>query len=219
MRILIVERHALLRAGIAELIKTGKPDWEIASAGSLVEARELLGTGCFTVCLIGDELLQSRDLHELVTLREGFPALKLIVRSGDPHRDVILACFRVGAHGCVTGSTSAADLLQAISRVASGAVEVPASLVDLAGPASRRRQGDPGGPLSVRLTGRQSDVLGLLGEGRSTKEIARSLDLSVGTIKVHLASLFRALGARNRVEAAIKATEYHFDSQSLKHAG
>jgi DNA-binding NarL/FixJ family response regulator len=58
-----------------------------------------------------------------------------------------------------------------------------------------------------RLTGRQYDVLRHLERGRSTKEIARRLGLSVGTIKVHLASIYRTLGARNRVEAAMKASE------------
>ncbi len=55
------------------------------------------------------------------------------------------------------------------------------------------------------LTARQTDVLGLLREGRSTKEIARRLGLAVPTVKTHLAALYRQLGARNRVEAVMKA--------------
>lgn len=54
------------------------------------------------------------------------------------------------------------------------------------------------------LTGRQQDVLALLREGRSTKEIARRLDLAVPTVKTHLAALYRQLGVRNRVEAVMK---------------
>ena len=75
------------------------------------------------------------------------------------------------------------------------------------------------GKESVRLTSRQNDVLRLLGEGRSTKDIARCLNLSVGTIKVHLASIFRALGARNRVEAALRATEGHYGPKLRENTG
>jgi DNA-binding NarL/FixJ family response regulator len=57
---------------------------------------------------------------------------------------------------------------------------------------------------SLSLTARQSDVLRLLREGRSTKEIARQLGLAVPTVKTHLAALYRLLGARNRVEAVMK---------------
>jgi len=62
----------------------------------------------------------------------------------------------------------------------------------------------PGG--MTGLTARQRDVLRLLAEGRSTKDIARCLSLGVGTVKVHLAGAYRALGARNRVEAVVKAS-------------
>jgi DNA-binding NarL/FixJ family response regulator len=84
---------------------------------------------------------------------------------------------------------------------------------------SGARQSARVGRHAICLTGRQSEVLSLLGEGRSTKEIARSLGLSVGTIKVHLSSIFRALGARNRVEAAIKAREGYNRPALLENAG
>jgi DNA-binding NarL/FixJ family response regulator len=218
MRILLVERQALFRAGIAEVIRLGRPDWELVQAADLAEARRALANDCFTVCLIGSELLASHDLHELMALRIDFPTLKLIVRPDNPHRNAILACFKAGAHGCITALTSVADLLSAISCVASGAVAVPAMVTDLDVLAGARQSAKVGRN-TICLTGRQSEVLSLLGEGRSTKEIARSLDLSVGTIKVHLSSIFRALGARNRVEAAIKAREGYNRPALLENAG
>jgi DNA-binding NarL/FixJ family response regulator len=55
------------------------------------------------------------------------------------------------------------------------------------------------------LTDRQRDVFNLLAEGCATKTIARRLDLAVGTVKVHLAAIYRALGANSRLEAVAKA--------------
>ena len=101
------------------------------------------------------------------------------------------------------------ELLQAINCVMSGEVAAPFALNDLvARPASGYRPNKDNEP-AKRLTCRQGEGLSLLGQGRSTKEIARALDLAVGTIKVHLASIYRTLGARNRVAATIQATEWH----------
>jgi two-component system nitrate/nitrite response regulator NarL len=215
MRILIAERHALPRAGIAELITTGLPDSEVFQARDLTEARLFLGSGQVDVCVIEIGLLRSHDERELTALRIDFPALKLIVRLDKPEREVILTCFRLGAHGCITERSSAADLLGAVCCVASGAVAVPAAIADPPTPATTRCEAGGFDREAVRLTKRQTEVLNLLGEGRSTKDIARRLDLSVGTIKVHLGSIFRILGARNRVEAALKARGSNYGPRSL----
>ncbi len=204
MRILIAEQNALLRAGIAGLVRSGRPDWGVAQSDTLAETRQVLRAGGIMVCLIANELLPP-GAHELMNLRIDFPLVKLIVRSDNSSRHTILDYFRDGAQGCITASTSAADLLGAITCVAAGAVAVPAVMVDLIDSPAPQLSSGPPIRQPVHLTGRQTEVLGLLGEGRSTKEIARSLDLAVGTIKVHLASIYRTLGARNRVEAAIKA--------------
>ena len=207
MRVLIAERHALPRAAIAELVKAGLPDSEVFQIRDLTEAGPLLDLADVTVCMTDIGLLESHDLRELTTLRSGFPALKLLVRLDEPRRDVILACFRAGAHGCITEETSAADVVSAISCVTSGAVAVPAAIADLTKQGTSGRWAGSADNEKPFLTGRQNDVLCLLAEGRSTKDIARCLNLSVGTVNVHLGSVFRALGARNRVEAAIRATE------------
>lgn len=68
-----------------------------------------------------------------------------------------------------------------------------------------QEQARPTAPRAIPLTGRQNDVLHLLREGRSTKEIARRLGLAVPTVKTHLAALYRQLGARNRVEAVMNS--------------
>ena len=65
--------------------------------------------------------------------------------------------------------------------------------------------GSPASSANPRFTARQMDVLRLLAEGRSTKDIARSLDMGVGTVKVHLSAIYRILGAHNRMEAVVRA--------------
>jgi DNA-binding NarL/FixJ family response regulator len=59
------------------------------------------------------------------------------------------------------------------------------------------------------LTKRQAEVLRLLAQGQPTKQIARVLDLGIGTVKIHLAAVFRALNAKNRTEAALLAAKFN----------
>jgi DNA-binding NarL/FixJ family response regulator len=208
MRILIAEPHALLRAGIAGLIGTALPEWELTHVACLAEARQCLDGSDYTIFLVGSGLLDTGSLHDLMGIRTDFPRLKVIVRSESSQRDSILDCFRAGAHGCISGAASAQELLHAIDCVMAGEVTAPFTLTNLvARPASGPQPGKDS-ESGKRLTSRQGEVLCLLGQGRSTKEIARSLDLAVGTIKVHLASIYRTMGARNRVEAAVRATEW-----------
>jgi DNA-binding NarL/FixJ family response regulator len=86
-------------------------------------------------------------------------------------------------------------ILQAVRLVLAGGTYVPPRLAGEAAAA----------PSTLGLTERQSDVLRLLAEGKPNKTIARELDISEATVKVHLVAVFRALGARNRTEAVVIA--------------
>jgi DNA-binding NarL/FixJ family response regulator len=91
------------------------------------------------------------------------------------------------------------QLLRALDIVEGGGVFAPASL------ATAPRAAPSPRPAPSSLTERQREVLRLLSGGRPTKAIARELGVAVGTVKVHLAAIYRALGATNRVEALVKA--------------
>jgi DNA-binding NarL/FixJ family response regulator len=205
MRVLIAEQNTLLRTSLAELIRNDRPNWQLAQASSLAEARKCLDDGV-TVLLLAADLMPAGDLTALTVLRGDFPEVKIIVRADHPDRASVLACFRAGAHACVVSSMSAFDLMLAIRCAATGEAAFASVFSELAPAPPVWHQPRIGRP-PQRLTGRQYDVLRHLERGRSTKEIARRLGLSVGTIKVHLASIYRTLGARNRVEAAMKASE------------
>jgi len=111
-------------------------------------------------------------------------------------------------------SSPVAEILRAISTIMAGGVYVAPSLAEVgtvpAGPASESlthssAASEQSAAEMPRFTSRQRDVLRLLAEGRSTKEIARTLDLGPGTVKIHLGAIFRALNAHNRTEAVVLA--------------
>jgi DNA-binding NarL/FixJ family response regulator len=115
-----------------------------------------------------------------------------------------------GVHGYVPKNAGPAELAAALKLIVDGIIYVPQSIAStsalvLEGPvlsAKPARSAAPPDP----LTPRQRDVLGLLLKGQSNKEIARTLKLGKGTIKVHMAGLFRALGVNTRAAAVVAGT-------------
>ena len=142
-------------------------------------------------------------------------AITDVLPEGDPDRAVILiaddvdliAALRAGAAGVLPASVETADLRVALAAVLRGLAVVPLRGVDHA-------ERDPIEPLddvesvsadSIHLTSRESEVLSLLAEGASNKEIARKLGISVHTAKFHVNSILQKLSTQKRVEAVVRA--------------
>ena len=147
-----------------------------------------------------------RRTEQLV--RELFPRTRVVVVSASQRRQDILMALEAGVHGYVPKGLGADDLAKALQLILEGFVYVPASLPEV--PSARSRaaargaEARPAGEAErlATLTPRQRDVLQLIVAGKSNKEIARALNLGEGTVKVHLAALFRNLGVNNRAAAA-----------------
>lgn len=146
----------------------------------------------------------------LRTIRESFSVERLAVVSGTRDRNLILQSLDAGAHGFVSKSQGAHELLSALQQIIAGSLYVSPVLAEL-GPGMRESHSDSAAlrkpSEKPRLTPRQHDVLQMLVEGKSNKEIARALNLGAGTVKVHLAALFRSLGVTNRAAAAVAGAE------------
>ena len=108
-----------------------------------------------------------------------------------------------GVHGYVPKSVGAANICHALALIRDGLIFVPPAVTEIDEDDEETR--DSGGapqPSADNLTPRQREVLQLLVQGKSNKEIARTLDLGEGTVKVHMSALFRSLGASSRSAAA-----------------
>ena len=205
--IIVAEDMALMRDGLVALLADAWAHGAVRPAATLEDVAALLAGDSDCVLLLDLALLGDAGPAGLQALRERFTSLRIVALAGRETRDGILQCLAAGAHGYIAKSAPFAELARAIEVVRAGGVHVPAGLV--------APQAAPGpGPAAMfhaappavsALTGRQQDVLRLLAEGRSTKDIARTLDLAVSTIKVHLAAVYRAVGAHNRVEALCRA--------------
>lgn len=183
----------LKQLGAREVIETGSFD---AALKKLAERKEV-SLAMFDLQMPGID-----DPGSLRLVRESFPDIRVVVVSSSQQRENILAALEAGAHGYLPKSLGPGDLARALSLVLQGMIFVPPVLAEL--PRVHEALGmAPSDTIVPSLTPRQQQVLELLVKGNSNKSIARALGLGEGTVKIHVAALFRNLGVTNRATAAV----------------
>lgn len=214
MNILVADDHALVRRGLIEFLKASEPGWKFQEGSSFPEVEAHARDGQIELTIMDLNMPGMQGATSLRTLRTLAPGMRIIVLTAQDDRTTILECLGAGVHGYLPKSGETTQILDALRVVVAGGVYVPPMLsqVQQEEPAAVATPASPVATAPVlnsqdalRLSGRQQQVLRLLAEGRSTKDIARLLDLGIGTVKVHLAAIYRTLGARNRMEAIVKA--------------
>ena len=205
---LIAESHTLMRRALVALLREARPDWTCDDVEGLDELRAAIIANSPTLVLID---LRLCGLDGLRGLRMAFPHTTFVVLSDQDDRTAILACLEAGAQGYILKSSSPDQFIRALETILTGGLYAPASLsgAPIHPPVSLHRAELKLSPVLSHLTERQRHVFELLAEGCATKTIARRLDLAVGTVKVHLAAIYRTLGASSRLEALAKAHRGH----------
>lgn len=179
---------------------------EVVEAPSLDDAVEQLSNraGEIELALFDLSMPGMKSAASLRAVRECFRDLRIAVVSGSQRRSDILLALTSGVHGYVPKSGGVAQICRALSLIDDGLIYVPAIVTEIE---DGSEEGEPRceaapQPAADTLTPRQRDVLELLVQGMSNKEIARALDLGEGTVKVHVSALLRSLGASSRSAAA-----------------
>jgi DNA-binding NarL/FixJ family response regulator len=210
MRLLIADDHPLVRRGLLELLRGAHPEWSFHEAGSFEEVVRCCLENAVDLASIDLAMPGIEGPQTLAAFRSQCPEVRLVVLTGTDSRGAMMECVAAGVHGYVLKSSAADHLVRAVEMIVEGGIYLPSALAGAfhAAPAAMARADRPP-PRSIAdlhgLTARQRDVLDLLAQGCSTKDIARRLNLGVGTVKVHLAGVYKTLGARNRMEAVVKA--------------
>lgn len=200
--IMLVDDHPLLRKGLQQLIELTDELELVAQAGSGAEALKL-GVELDPDLILLDLNMQGMDgLETLEKLRaEGVTSRIVMLTVSDADDDVIAAISR-GADGYLLKDTEPEELLNQIGRALEGRMVMSEAVTQALATAIRRPQPNNEAKLDS-LTGRELEILKLIAKGLSNKLIARELDISDGTVKVHVKHLLKKLGLRSRVEAAV----------------
>jgi two-component system, NarL family, nitrate/nitrite response regulator NarL len=201
MKTILADDHALFRGGFALLFQQLDASSTILEADDLAGAMALAELHSDTDLLLLD--LHMPDMHGASSIRavtRAYPQLPLVILSADESDGMAQQVIEAGALGFIPKSSTASVMLAAIRLVLSGGIYVPAHLI-------MTRQGANHDHGAIQLTTRQLDVLRLLADGMTNKDICRRLNISQGTVKVHIAAIFRALNVSNRTEAARMAAQ------------
>ena len=205
MRILIVDDHALVRRGMSYVVKEGFPDADVSEAGSAAAALVILRAEKVDMALVDVRMPDLDGLDLLRTVKAEWPDIPVIMLSTYENAPYVKRALSDGASGYLLKDATPEDLSQAINVAMSGSGNVlsPRVIQNLFDDAESNSHNSRRSEFS--LTQRENDILGLLSEGRSNRDIAQSLFLSEKTVKAHLAAIFRKLGVTNRTQAAMAA--------------
>lgn len=216
MKYLIVDDHALVAGALTLLLEDRDPEADVHTAATDDAALELVDREGDADLLILDLSLPGvtgTELMEEIVRRQ--PMLKILVVSGLADQESIMRVLQLGAAGFVPKSLDTELLSSAIDFVLKGGVYIPSKLLTesqkdgfFTRTAARLKAPESAPP---HLTDRQLDVLAQLAKGAPIKRICRELDLSEGTVKTHVAAIYRSFGASNRTEALIAARRAGFD--------
>lgn len=203
---LVADDDEFFRMALATIL-TGKLEFsEVVQAASLDEAVDILSArGDISLALFDLAMPGMASPANLRAVRDCFETLQVAVVSSSKNRRDILSALEAGVHGYVPKGLGISELVHALQLIIDGVIYVPTSIATLP---SGEEQADAFPKVAARsalalLTPRQRGVLELLVEGKSNKAIARDLKLGEGTVKVHMAALFRSLGVRSRTAAAV----------------
>ncbi|PYF00050.1 LuxR family two component transcriptional regulator [Rhodopseudomonas faecalis] len=202
--ILLIDEHGVYRSGLRELIEK---KIERATVFEASGAERFATNHYYDLILVDAACLNFRVLELLKEALALRPETRFAVMSASNTRSDVLSCLSAGFHGFVHKLQSDDELLTAITDLLSGRIYVPRWLADGHGSLSDEPSALNIELETLRLTRRQNDILPLIAQGMSNKEISRHLNIAEGTTKIHTAALLRALGARNRTEAAFIAAK------------
>lgn len=219
---MIVDDHALFRDGISMVLN------KIDGVSCVIE--EATGSGAINtiqndddidLILLDYQLGDTDGLSVLAQIKEHTPATPVIMLSAHEHTELIQQALQAGASGFITKTSTSNVMMSAIQLVLSGGIYVPPAILN----AQIQPQVSPSNFMSpnsgseesipqkitqdrYQLTSRQTDVMQQMGKGLANKEIARILNMSPSTVKVHVAAILKELEVKNRTQAVSTARGY-----------
>ena len=205
-RLLLADDHALVTAGITKLL-----DEQFDVIGTVNNGRELLDAVDSKkpdLVLLDISMPLLNGIEAARQIQKTAPNTKIVVLTQQSGKDYVYAAFLAGAKGYVLKQSAASELIKALQEVRAGHYYITPSLIPREATGILQNNVNPQDWFASQLTPRQREVLQLVGEGKSGKEIADTLHISVKTVEFHKARLMDQLGLHTTAELTRYALEH-----------
>jgi two-component system response regulator DevR len=202
VRVLIVEDHQIVADGLTALLNDQKDMTVVGNVGSVAESAAMAAELLPDIVLLDFRLTDGTGADAAAAIRRVVPNAKHIFLTREDSDVARFAALESGASGFIHKSRAASEVVDSIRKVAAGGTLItPSAIATLI---NRRRQMDS---QRESLTAREKEVLRLMAEGVSSRDIASKLGISYATVRTHIRSLDAKLGVHSKVQAIVKARE------------
>ncbi len=209
LRILLVDDHEVVRLGLKSLLAR-QPGFDVvAEAASENEAVEKATEYQPDVVLMDIRLAGGNGVAATEAIMEKLPQTKVIMLTSYAEDEMLFAAIRAGAVGYVLKQVGSQDVIRAVEAAGRGEAMLDPSLTQRVFQEMRRAIKKEEATAFDELTAQEKQVLALIAEGKTNREIGAALFLSEGTVRNYVSSVLSKLGVSNRAEAAAYAIQHH----------
>src|SRR3954467_6858848 len=222
MRVMLADDHPIVLSGLRALLQAERGVEIVAAALDGATALAMIRAHEPEIAVLDIYMPQLTGLDVLEALEADGLATRVVLLTGSASDEQIMHAVERGAWGLLLKESALGTLTECLETVSSGQRWLPEELIAPAvRRATERRTKDV--QLERVLTAREYEIAGLVAQGLSNKHIARALDISEGTVKIHLHNTFEKLGGANRTSLAVLAAENRqrvsFSNKDAKRAG
>lgn len=204
MKVLVADDHALFRDGLCLQLEKINPEFIILQASNFNQALKFVENDRHISLLIMDLDMPDMNWQEAIKeLKAKAPQARFVVVSASENSATIRKSLELGVSGYIPKRSEPAILHRALQLILDGGTYLPPSVLQPATDATIQDRSRSGAIKT--LTNRQNQVLGLVAQGLSNKQIAYQMGVSEATVKLHINALLRSVGATNRTQAVIMA--------------
>lgn len=204
--IVVVDDHPLFRRGVVQLLKMDPAFNVVAEAGDYDAAMVAVRRSNPDLVLLDLNMKHTSGVEILTAIKSFDPAIRVIMLTVSDSPSDLLQCFRNGADGYLLKDQEPEQILEDLQKAAKGQTVLSPSMNKALAECLREEKVTKERSLS-ELTDREKSVLKLIAQGKTNKEIGKILNISDGTVKVHVKHVLHKLSFRSRVEAAVWANE------------
>ncbi|WP_084253000.1 response regulator [Devriesea agamarum] len=202
LRVFIVDDHEIVRRGLVGLIASHNWFIVVGEAATAAQAIALVPRACPDVVLMDFRLPDGSGIDACRAIRSEHPQIPFVILTSYDDDKAMLSAVMAGASAYILKQVRGMDLLAVMEQVARGANLLPRDRIDAI--KAKLTQSDPlHAPELAELTQRERDVLALVADGLTNRQIARRLDLVEKTVKNYVTSILSKLGMSSRTQAAV----------------